>query len=179
MFYSTEYRTPVGAVTLVSDAERLVGLWNENHKYFAATVTGKPLDDSGQPVLVKACEWLDSYFAGERPPISDLALAPRGTSFRTTVWNLLCEIPYGEVVTYGDIARKVATRQNRSSMSSQAVGGAVGHNPLSIIIPCHRVVGANRSLVGYAAGVSTKLALLQHEGVDTTQFSVPAEGTAI
>ena len=92
---------------------------------------------------------------------------------------MLCEIPYGEVTTYGELAKKMAARMNRQKMSAQAVGGAVGHNPVSIIIPCHRVVGAGGSLTGYAGGVGKKLKLLEFEGVDTSGLSVPTKGTAL
>ena len=95
------------------------------------------------------------------------------------VWDILCEIPYGKVITYGEIAKKMAVRMNKANMAAQAVGGAVGHNPISIIIPCHRVVGVNGSLVGYAGGISKKIKLLQHEGVDMSCLSIPAKGTAL
>ena len=112
-------------------------------------------------------------------PISQLPLGPVGGAFRQEVWKLLCEIPYGQVTTYGEIAKKMAAKANRPSMSSQAVGGAVGHNPISIIIPCHRVVGATGSLTGYAGGISKKLWLLEHEGVDVSRLSIPKRGTAL
>ena len=106
-------------------------------------------------------------------------LAPVGSDFRQGVWNILCEIPYGKVITYGDIAKKMAAKMNKESMSSQAVGGAVGHNPISIIIPCHRIVGSNGSLTGYAGGVHTKVKLLELEGADMSRLFVPRKGTAI
>ena len=108
-----------------------------------------------------------------------MPLAPIGGKFRQEVWGILCEIPYGEVITYGDIAKKVAAKMNKESMSSQAVGGAVGHNPISIMIPCHRVVGSNGSLTGYAGGIGIKVKLLELEGVDMTDFFVPQKGTAL
>ena len=123
--------------------------------------------------------WLNRYFAGENPAISELALAPIGGTFRQEVWRLLCEIPYGEVTTYGEIARKVAEKLLKTNMSAQAVGGAVGHNPVSIVIPCHRVVGTNGSLTGYAGGVDKKIWLLTHEGVNVERFTVPTKGTAL
>lgn len=115
-------------------------------------------------ILPRTKEWLDRYFAGKRPAISELALAPAGSEFRRAVWKILCEIPYGEVTTYGEIARKIAKQLGMESMSAQAVGGAVGHNPISIIIPCHRVVGSDGSLTGYAGGLEKKLWLLTLEG---------------
>ncbi len=136
-------------------------------------------DNSNLPILTATKNWLDKYFAGQRPAISDLPLAPNGGAFRTAVWNILCEIPYGEVITYGDIAKKMAVKMNKASMSSQAVGGAVGHNPISIIIPCHRVVGSNGSLTGYSGGIGKKIKLLEHEGVDMSKFFTPTKGTAL
>ena len=123
--------------------------------------------------------WLDRYFAGEAPDRAGLPLAPIGGAFRQGVWNILREIPYGEVVTYGDIAKKLAVQTNKPKMSAQAVGGAVGHNPISILIPCHRVVGANGSLTGYSGGIAKKIMLLELEGVDTSRLFVPKRGTAL
>ena len=125
------------------------------------------------PLFDTTKKWLDRYFAGEKPGISELSLAPIGGDFRQIIWNILCEIPYGEVITYGSIAKRVAEKTGRKSMSSQAVGGAVGHNPISIIIPCHRVVGSNGSLTGFSAGVRTKIKLLELEGVDLSRFFIP------
>ena len=108
-----------------------------------------------------------------------MPLAPEGSDFRKEVWDILCTIPYGEVMTYGQIADIIAERHGKAKMSAQAVGGAVGHNPISVIIPCHRVVGTNGSLTGYAGGLSKKITLLKHEGVDTDSFIIPTKGTAI
>lgn len=179
MIYSSHYSSPLGALLLASDGENLVGLWMEGQKYFASAVTEKMEEKAGLPVFAAACGWLDRYFSGEKPAVSELPLAPKGSEFRRTVWNALCEIPYGEVTTYGKIAEKVADRMKKESMSAQAVGGAVGHNPISIVIPCHRVVGADGSLTGYAGGVEKKLRLLEHEGADLSRLFVPAKGTAL
>lgn len=119
---------------------------------------------------VLGSRWLDSYFAGERPDPNLISLAPSGSAFRQLVWNILLEIPYGKVVTYRDIARKAAQQLGRQSMSAQAVGGAVGHNPISIIIPCHRVIGSDHSLTGYAGGLEKKRWLLELEGADIEQI---------
>lgn len=176
--YSTTYRSPVGEMTLASDGENLTGLWIEGQKYHggsAEELTGK----SDLPVFSAAKSWLDRYFSGARPAISELPLAPQGGAFRRDVWALLCEIPYGETVTYGEIAEKMAKKMDRASMSGQAVGGAVGHNPISVIIPCHRVVGANGSLTGYAGGIDIKIKLLELEGADMTRLFVPKKGTAL
>lgn len=136
-------------------------------------------DLNAAPVLNAAKKWLDRYFKGEKPDISELPLAPAGGEFRQMVWGILCGIPYGEVVAYGEIAKKMAAKMGRKSMSSQAVGGAVGHNPISIIIPCHRVVGSNGSLTGYAGGIDTKVKLLELEGADMSSLFVPTKGTAL
>ncbi len=179
MFYSTDYASPVGSITLVSDGENLVGLWLAGQKYYAATVKDTIEARPNLPVLATATEWLDAYFAGRKPGIRELPLAPAGGAFRQAVWAILCEIPYGHCTTYGEIARKMAARMNKAGMSGQAVGGAVGHNPISIIIPCHRVVGANGSLTGYAGGLKKKVTLLEHEGVDMSAFFIPGKGSAL
>lgn len=177
MFYSTHYSSPLGSIMLASDGDNLIGLWIEGQKYFADTVAEEITEKLDLPVFIATQNWLDEYFAGQKPSISDLPLAPKGGEFRRAVWDILCEIPYGECFSYGEIAKIVAARMNKVSMSSQAVGGAVGHNPISIIIPCHRVVGANGNLTGYAGGLSKKIKLLEHEGVDMSRFFVPTKGT--
>jgi len=179
MIYSTHYSSPLGEILLASDGAGIVGLWFEGQKYYCDTITETMTEEDHLPLLQTAKNWLDRYFSGRRPGISELPLAPGGSAFRKAVWKILCEIKYGEVTTYGEIARKMAARMNRNSMSAQAVGGAVGHNPISIIIPCHRVVGAGGSLTGYAGGMERKIKLLEHEGVGLSRFTVPAEGTAL
>ena len=172
MVYASWYKSPVGALLLAERDRKLVGVWMEGQKYFLGTLDEKPLEYADTPILAQTKQWLDRYFNGERPKICELPLAPEGSRFRKTVWQILCEIPYGETVSYGEIARQIAERSGLSSMSAQAVGGAVGHNPISIIIPCHRVVGANGSLTGYAGGIEKKLHLLALEGVDVEKPSV-------
>lgn len=179
MYYSTTYASPLGVITLASEGENLVGLWLEGQKYHGGSLSGKMTGKNNLPIFKTARKWLDKYFAGQKPSPSELPLAPAGSAFQQEVWRILSEIPYGEVITYGDIAKKIALRKGKKSMSSQAIGGAVGHNPLSIIIPCHRVVGSNGSLTGYAAGIPTKIKLLKAEGVDTSRFSIPSHGTAL
>ena len=170
MYYQTKYSSPLGEITLASDGESLVGLWFVGQKYYGGSVHGEMLPKDDLPVFAAAKDWLDRYFAGERPEIHELPLAPIGGAFRQKVWKLLCEIPYGEVTTYGTLAKKIAALEGKSSMSAQAVGGAVGHNPISIMIPCHRVVGANGSLTGYAGGIERKTALLTLEGADSVSL---------
>ena len=158
MFYKTDYNSPVGNITLGADGEHIVGLWIKGQKYFADTVKEKMFQNDDLPVFQKAKNWLDRYFCGEKPEISELPLAPKGGEFRQMVWKILCEIPSGQVWTYG---------------------GAVGHNAISIIIPCHRVVGSNGSLTGYAGGLETKIKLLELEGVDMSGLFRPQKGTAL
>ena len=179
MFYTTTYTSPVGKLTLLADEHSLVGLWKEDQKYYGANMLEKAVSRADLPILIDALKWLDQYFAGEKPTVSKLALAPMGSPFRQTVWEILCQIPYGEVITYGEIAKKVADKMDKETMSSQAVGGAVGHNPISIIIPCHRVVGASGSLTGYAGGIDTKIKLLELEGIDMSHLFVPQQGTEL
>lgn len=181
MFYSTVYFSPVGELTLVGSAggEELVGLWIKGQKYFMATLSETPEAKDDLPVFHQAKAWLDRYFARERPPISELKLAPMGSSFRQEVWGILRETPYGQTTTYGEIGRKIAARRGLEHMSAQAIGGAVSHNPISIIIPCHRVVGTHGSLTGYAGGIDKKIWLLEHEGVQTSGFYIPERGTAL
>lgn len=175
MYYQTIYPSPVGQITLACDGDgaHIAGLWLEGQKYHGDTIFEAMTKRDDIPIFDAAKKWLDRYFAGKRPEISELPLAPIGSAFRLDVWRLLCEIPYGEVTTYGEIAKKMAAKMGRKSMSGQAVGGAVGHNPISIIIPCHRVVGSNGSLTGYAGGIKTKIRLLQLEGADTTRLFIP------
>ena len=166
MYYKTNYSSPLGEMLLASDGEKLVGLWFEEQKYFGGDIKEEMTLRDDLPVFSVVSAWLDRYFRGEKPSVSELLLAPRGGEFRQAVWDMLCEIPYGECVTYGFIAKSLAEKFGKASMSAQAVGGAVGHNPISVIIPCHRVVGSDGSLTGYAGGVDKKLKLLELEGVD-------------
>jgi methylated-DNA-[protein]-cysteine S-methyltransferase len=179
MYYSTTYLSPIGLITLACYGDNLVGLWIDGQKYHGGTIPEAMIEKNNMPIFDATKKWLDRYFAGEKPVISELPLAPIGGEFRQGVWGLLCEIPYGEVITYGDIAKKMAVKMNKESMSSQAVGGAVGHNPIGVIIPCHRVVGSNGSLTGYAGGLGTKVKLLELEGVDMLRLFVPQKGTAL
>lgn len=170
MYYAVTYPSPIGRLTLACGGNYLAGLWIEGQKYYRSTVPEAAAGNKEMPVFEAVREWLDRYFAGEKPEISELQLAPDGSEFRREVWKILCEIPYGEVTTYGEIASKMAVKRNRKSMSGQAVGGAIAHNPISIIIPCHRVVGSDGSMTGYAAGVHTKARLLEWEGANLSRF---------
>lgn len=179
MYYRTTCPSPIGVITLASDGDNLVGLWLEGQKHHGGTIHEAIMPKDDLPVFAAVKRWLDRYFAGEKPSSASLPLAPVGGAFRQGVWRILRDIPYGDVTTYAAIAKQMAVCMGRDHMSSQAVGGAVGHNPISIIIPCHRVVGSNGSLTGYAAGVETKKWLLALEGVDLSAFFVPRQGTAI
>lgn len=161
MLYSAAYSSPLGPIALASDGEALTGLWFAGQKYFPAAPM-VPRDDLS--VLHAARRWLDAYFAGARPDVRALPLAPAGSDFRQLVWALLLEIPYGQTTTYGALAKQAAGALGLASMSAQAVGGAVGRNPISIVIPCHRVLGVDGSLTGYAGGLDKKQWLLAHEG---------------
>ena len=149
---------------LASDGTALVGLWFVGQKYFANGIGKNMIQKDDLTVFVKTKAWLDRYFGGKKPNITDIPLAPQGSTFRQAVWQILCDIPYGECITYGDIAKMIAAKMGKPKMSGQAVGGAVGHNPISLIIPCHRVIGVNGSLTGYAGGLDKKRELLKNEG---------------
>ena len=161
MAYTGTYQSPLGNLLLAADDTGLTGLWFEGQKYFARTLSEEQLLKE-TPVLAETRHWLNIYFSGKEPAFTP-PLHPAGSAFRQAVWQILLQIPYGKTMTYGEIAREVAKRQQVSHMSAQAVGGAVGHNAISIIIPCHRVIGANGSLTGYAGGIDKKAALLELE----------------
>lgn len=175
--YTCNYQSPLGNILLSADEDGLTGLWFEGQKYFANTLPDERIEKETE-ILTEAKKWLDVYFSGVEPKFTP-PLHPSGSEFRQAVWKILLEIPYGRTMTYGEIARRMAEMKNVSRMSAQAVGGAVGHNEVSIIIPCHRVVGTNGSLTGYAGGIDKKIALLELEHTDMSRFFVPKKGTAL
>ena len=175
MIYRVNYESPLGAINVASDGENIVELWLIGQRGFRGVSEEKGNLTEQIHVLSKAREWLDRYFAGDRPTPWELPLAPVGGNFRQEVWKILCGIPYGELTTYGEIAKRIAARRGIEKMAAQAVGGAVGHNPISIVIPCHRVVGTGGNLTGYGGGIALKQALLAHEGVDLSTFYVPVK----
>ena len=179
MIYYCEHPSPVGRLFLASRGEALMGLWIEGQKYFKGSIKEEFCENDSLEIFTKAKAWLNAYFAGQNPDVNALPLAPEGSPFQKAVWDILITIPYGKLTTYGAIAKQIAQSTGKSAMSAQAVGGAVGHNPISIIIPCHRVVGASGSLTGYAGGVGIKKQLLLHEGADMSNLFVPKKGTAI
>ena len=161
MYYCT-YESKIGLLYLISDGESLCGCYLENQKYFPNDIDDYQLNDELN-VFIESKVWLEKYFNGENPSIDEIPLNFIGTEFRNTVWKVLKEIPFGEVITYRDIAEIISKNRGIKTMSAQAVGGAVGHNPLLIFIPCHRVIGADGSLTGYAAGLENKRFLLNLE----------------
>ena len=177
MQYISHYPSPIGGILLAADNIGLTGLWFEGQKYFALYLD-KEHEEKELPILKKAKQWLDVYFSGKEPDFR-VALHFTGTDFQNEVWEILCTIPYGQTMTYGEIARQLAAKRGLARMSAQAVGGAVGHNEISIIVPCHRVVGTNGSLTGYAGGIDKKVKLLTLEKVDMKLFYIPKKGTAL
>lgn len=173
MIDTMNYNSPIGSLFLAAKENALVGLWMDGQKYFLGSVKEEMRENASSEILSKTKDWLDRYFKGEKPEAGELPLAPQGSEFRKAVWKILCTIPYGETISYGEIAHRIASSSGIERMSAQAVGGAVGHNPISIIIPCHRVVGSNGSLTGYAGGLEKKVCLLTLEGVDMGRFFVP------
>ena len=177
MKYIHHYNSPLGGITLASDGNALTGLWFDGQKYFGVGLE-KDHTEKDLPVFAEADRWLDLYFMGLEPDFTP-PLHMKTTPFRKAVWEILLTIPFGQTMTYGEIADRIAEQKGLPRMSAQAVGGAVGHNAISIIIPCHRVVGANGSLTGYAGGIDKKLKLLAIEHADLSSFFVPDKGTAL
>ncbi len=173
MAYFSEFETGlVGTLTLASDGCLLLGCWFENDRFFGYGVTGNLERRDDLPAFVQTRAWLDRYFAGERPDPRELPLGDAPTKFQQRVREAMLDIPYGETVTYGAIARRIQAETGRRQ-SAQAVGGAVGRNPLCVIVPCHRVMGANGNLTGFGGGIDTKVKLLEHEGAMRDFFRRP------
>ena len=165
MEYIHHYISFLGDITVASDGEELTGLWFDGQKYFACRHEEEH-EEKQLPIFDKIDEWLDIYFHGKAPnftPNVNLKII-NGTDFQKTVWKIIFSIPYGKTMTYSEIANLIANKRNLKNMSAQAVGGAVGRNPISLIIPCHRVIGASGDLRGYAAGIYRKIRLLEMEG---------------
>lgn len=176
MTYLTKRSSPLGPLLLACDGEALIGLWMEGQKYFASGLEKETEERADLPAFCQAEAWLSAYFEKRSlPPLPPLA--PRGSEFYRKVWKLLLEIPFGETAAYGALAERL--KADGISASPRAVGGAVGHNPISILIPCHRVVGTDGSLTGYAGGVDKKRFLLELEGVDLSKFYTPKRGTVL
>lgn len=172
MIYTCTIDTPLGSMTAAAKEEALVGLWFIGQKYYPSRMEDW-IHEPDRPVFASMREHLRRYFSGS-PGAPDVPLDPQGSPFQKAVWDILSAIPTGQVATYGQIAKQMAQRLGKASISAQAVGGAVGHNPISILIPCHRVVGADGSLTGYAGGLGRKEALLRIERVKTLPTTIPA-----
>ncbi|MCF0133918.1 MAG: methylated-DNA--[protein]-cysteine S-methyltransferase [Blautia sp.] len=177
MQYISYYDSPMGEILLAADAMGLTGLWFEKQKYFAWHLDQEHSEQE-TALIKRAKEWLNVYFSGKEPDFK-VPLHYEGTAFQHEVWDILKEIPYGKTVTYGEIAKQMADRRGIAKMSAQAVGGAVGHNEIAIIIPCHRVIGSNGNLTGYAGGIDKKIQLLQIEGAMQERYYIPKKGTAL
>ena len=177
MQYITTYRSPLGEILLAADEIGLTGLWFDGEKFYADSLDPEH-EERNVPVFDVVKKWLDIYFSVREPDFMP-PVHMIGSEFRQQVWKLLREIPYGETITYGGLAKRLARERGLERMSAQAVGGAVGHNEISIIVPCHRVVGSDGSLTGYAGDIDKKERLLILEGVNMEHFYVPTRGTAL
>ena len=177
MDYIQKYRSPLGGITLASEGDALIGLWFDGQKYFGDALSGEYAEKK-LPVFEQTARWLDVYFSRKAPDFIP-PLSMKTTPFRKTVWEIMLAIPFGQTMTYGEIAKQVALKSGLPRMSAQAVGGAVGHNSISLIIPCHRVVGTDGSLTGYAGGIDRKVQLLTMERADISSLFVPKSGTAL
>lgn len=173
MFYTFYNNSPVGRLLMISDGQNLTGLQMNKQHY--SHISEDWIKNENLPVFLQTEHRLDDYWSDKKPSIAGLPLKPCGSDFQQKVWEILKTIPYGEYLTYGDIAKQVAQECGKTKMSAQAVGGAVGHNPICIIIPCHRVIGANGNLTGYDGGVDKKVILLRHEGFDMSKFTLPKQ----
>ena len=178
MIFTNNYKSPLGNILLAGDEQGLTELWFTEGSRYIGLGLKKEAHRCETDYFDQTKEWLDIYFSGCNPGFfPQIHLV--GSDFRNRVGEIMCEIPYGETVTYGWIADKLAKKRGIEKMSAQAVGGAVGHNPICIIVPCHRVVGASGSLTGYGGGIMRKKALLELEGIDMSQFTSPTKGTAL
>lgn len=177
MDYTHHYDSPIGGIMLASDGESLTGLWFDEQKYFANCLADEH-EEKMLPIFEMTDRWLDIYFSGKAPNFTP-PLNLKTTEFRKAVWEIMLSIPFGQTMTYGEIANRIARQKGIAQMSAQAVGGAVGHNSISLIIPCHRVIGTNGSLTGYAGGINKKVKLLEMEGADMSGLFVPKQGTAL
>lgn len=177
MQYTSHYSSPLGPILLAADDIGLTGLWFEGQRYYARGLDANAMDKD-LPIFADTARWLDAYFRGERPS-AHIPLHIIGSEFFSDVSETMLSIPYGKTMTYGEIASAIAAKHGRSKVSARAVGGAVGHNAISIIIPCHRVIGADGSLTGYAGGIERKIALLHLEGADVSAMKIPQRGSAL
>lgn len=178
MQYISHYTSPLGGILLAADDTGLTGLWFLDHQRYFAQTLEKEWKETDLPVFESVKSWLDCYFTGKEPDF----MPPfhfTGTAFQKEIQKILCTIPYGQTRTYGEISAQMAKSRGITHMSARAVGGAVGHNPISILIPCHRVIGANGNLTGYGGGIDRKIKLLTLEHIDTDKFYIPKKGAAL
>ncbi|MCI8346491.1 MAG: methylated-DNA--[protein]-cysteine S-methyltransferase [Bacilli bacterium] len=171
MVFASYYHSPIGTFLIASKDNQIIGVWLKNQKYYLQNIEEKIIMSNHIPIIIQTKQWLDRYFDGEKPNIKELTLNPVGSDFRKKVWKILTRIPYGTVTTYKRVSEILAKEMNIEKMSIQAVGSAIGHNPISIIIPCHRVIGTNGTLVGYSGGLDKKDYLLNHEKEDKLPIS--------
>ena len=171
MQYTSIYQSPIGEILLACDETGLTGLWLSGAKFYALGINPEH-EEKEMSIFKEVKGWLDIYFSGKEPDFTP-KLHMIGSPFQLSVWKILQQIPYGKTTTYGEIARQIAKEKGLPKMSAQAVGGAVGHNKISILVPCHRVVGSDRILTGYAGGIEKKAELLKLEGVNMEQFIIP------
>lgn len=177
MIYTYEYNSPLGTITLACDGNYITGLWFNGQRHFG-NILPRETEEKDMPLFRDAKRWLDIYFSGREPDFLP-PLRYDSTPFRKAVCDIMLTIPYGKTITYGEIAEIIAKQKGIEKMSAQAVGGAVGHNPISLLIPCHRVVGTNGSLTGYGGGIERKVKLLKLEHTDMSGLFVPKKGTAL
>ncbi len=163
MIYSSDYLSPYGKMLIASDGTYLIGVWFYGQKYFKSNFKEKFIQNDNVDVIKKAKKWLDDYFLGLAPTPNELKIKLLGTTFQIKIWSILWQIPYGATTTYQDIGNKYLDKYQTTKIALQAVGSAISHNPIAIIIPCHRVIGKNGNLTGYAAGLKIKEALINHE----------------
>lgn len=168
MLYKTYYKSEIGKLLLVSDGIHLLGLWIENQKYYLYGIEQEIVFKDDLEIFTKTKHWLGSYFSGKNPSRKELNILLNVSPFQKEVLKILCKIPYGQIMTYGEVS-KILENKLKRKMSAQAVGGAISHNPISIIIPCHRVIGKGGKLTGYAGGIDKKLELLKLEKIDVKE----------
>lgn len=177
MLYKKSYNSPLGKMYMRSDGEYLTGLWFEGSRDSSKHIGN--FEEKDLPIFNKTTKWLDIYFSGKIPDFIPKYKIENLTPFRKQVIDIIKNIPYGKVITYNTIAKEIAKKKGLKKMSAQAVGGAVGWNPICIIIPCHRVIGTNGSLTGYGGGIANKIKLLEIEKNDMSKFTIPKKGTAL
>lgn len=180
MVYKKQYISPIGTITVACDENTIIGLWFDGQRHFENTLIDEPeiideIEIKKHSLLLDAVTWLDIYFSGQKPDFLP-PLRYDTTAFRKRVCDIMLTIPYGKTITYGEIAADIARERGTCKMSAQAVGGAVGHNPIALMIPCHRVIGAGGNLTGYGGGMDRKVKLLELEKVDMTGLYVPKNG---